>query len=435
MNPFRKIVAFLVFLPNVMPLKMLFSSEIFPWALLYSFRRSLSVSFAYVIFVGYLVLSAMLMLGNFASVLVPARALFALVNATVIFFVLIKIKDDEFRFLSMAFEWVFIANIVFGLVQFFGVFPRFLEPFMRIFIDRFTVEAHGFGRGVAGLFAEPSYMSMSIHYYFAYFMLKRKIKHTSVMGYVAISSIILFDIFIIRSVTGMITILVYLAALQKRDTLVKAVGVVLIASFAIVIIARQVTELPRSVDFAIDFVKEKQYKDPIPVLLDESGFRFVSVWASYKYGFTHPFGSGIGGWGNASIEAMDDIGIPASMIGFFASAADAEYDGVRPTSFAAGLMLETGITGLILFIVAFWPFVNNKAIFKNPLTRPIIILFIFNVFALGSIGDPVPFIFFALAYRTLNIPEESSSEEAPVPDPLLIPGEEAMIVQRMETEK
>ncbi|MBV5336617.1 MAG: hypothetical protein J0653_00990 [Deltaproteobacteria bacterium] len=266
-------------------------------------------------------------------------------------------------------------------------------------------------------------------------MLKRKIKHTSVMGYVAISSIILFDIFIIRSVTGMITILVYLAALQKRDTLVKAVGVVLIASFAIVIIARQVTELPRSVDFAIDFVKEKQYKDPIPVLLDESGFRFVSVWASYKYGFTHPFGSGIGGWGNASIEAMDDIGIPASMIGFFASAADAEYDGVRPTSFAAGLMLETGITGLILFIVAFWPFVNNKAIFKNPLTRPIIILFIFNVFALGSIGDPVPFIFFALAYRTLNIPEEASSEEVSVSDPLLIPGEEAMIVQRMETEK
>ncbi|MBV5336618.1 MAG: hypothetical protein J0653_00995 [Deltaproteobacteria bacterium] len=74
----------------MMPLKMLFSSEIFPWALLYSFRRSLSVSFAYVIFVGYLVLSAMLMLGNFASVLVPARALFALVNATVIFFVLMS---------------------------------------------------------------------------------------------------------------------------------------------------------------------------------------------------------------------------------------------------------------------------------------------------------------------------------------------------------
>jgi hypothetical protein len=421
MNGFYRILAYLIYLPNVMPLKMLFSSEIFPWAFIYSLRRNLSVTLAYAIFVVYLVASAALMLGNFTSILVPARALFALLNASLIFFLLIKVDDKEFRFLTKAFEWVFFTNIVLGVVQFFGMFPEFLGPVMQIFIDRFTVEPHGFGRGVAGLFAEPSYMSMSIHYYFAFFMLKRRIVHTSMAGYVAISAIILFDIFIIRSITGIVMILVYLAALQKLKNLIRATGVLVIVSVAVLFIARQVTELPRSIEFTIDFVQDQHYKDPVPILLDQSGFRFVSVWAAYRYGFTHPFGSGIGGWGNASIEAMDDIGIPASMIGFFASAANAEYDGVRPTSFAAGLMLETGIVGLVLFMIAFWPFIRRKGLFSDPLTRPVVILFLFNIFALGSIGDPLPFIFFALAYRTLFPPETKSTEEAvEATEPLLV---------------
>jgi hypothetical protein len=411
MHIVKKILAILIFLPNIMPLKMLFSSEIFPWAFLYALRRNLTLTLPYIVFIAYLLISALLMLGNFSSILVPARAFFALLNASMIFFVIIKIDDDEFTFLRKAFEWVFIANILFGFIQFFNLFPRFLEPFMRLFIDRFTVEAHGFGRGIAGLFAEPSYMSMSIHYYFAYFMLKRKIVHTSMQGYVAIGALILFDVFIIRSVTGIVMILVYLASLQNWKTLRKALVVVFVFSVLVLLISRQMDEVPRSLEVTIEFFEDKHYKDPMPLLLDQSGFRFVSVWASYKYGFTHPFGSGIGGWGNASIEAMDDIGIPASMIGFFATAAGAEYDGVRPTSFAAGLMLETGIVGLLLFLLAFWPYYTNRKVFNDPLTRPLLVLFLFNIFALGTIGDPLPFIFFALAYRTLHEPDASIDEK------------------------
>jgi hypothetical protein len=411
MKQLRAVLSYLIYLPNVMPLKVLFSSEIFPWAFLYSLRKDLTITLAYGLFVAYLLVSAGLMLGNFDSLLVPARALFALLNASLIFFVILKAGDEEFKFLGKAFEWVFFANVIISLIQYFGLFPPFLAPFMRIFIDRFTVEAHGFGRGVAGLFAEPSYTSMSIHYYFAYFMLYRRIQHTSLLGYLSILGIVVFDLFIIRSVTGLIMILVYIAALQKAQNLLKGLVILVLAGLLVGSLARRVTELPRSIEFAYRFVEEQHYKDPIPVLLDESGFRFVSVWAAYRYGFTHPFGSGIGGWGNASIQAMDDIGIPASMIGFFASAVGAEYDGVRPTSFASGLMLETGIVGLVLFIIAFWPYIRNKKMFADSHTRPITILFLFNVFALGSIGDPLPFIFFALAYRSLHPPTPIIAED------------------------
>ncbi len=406
----KTILGYLIYLPNITPLRVLFSSEIFPWAFLYSLRKDLRITLPYGIFLLYLVVSVSLNIGNFSSILVPARAFFALVNASLIFFVLIRIKDKEFRFLAKAFEWVFLVNVVLCIIQFMGLFPPFLEPVMRMFIDRFTAEIYGGGRGVAGLFAEPSYASISLHYYFAFFMLNRRIDPRSIVGFAAISGMIFFDIYIIRSVTGLIMIAIYLASLQKATNLLKIGAVLLLVFYVTIFALSKRDDVPRSVDVAVSFVKEKDYQDPIPWLLEQSGFRFVSVWGAYYYGIINPFGSGIGGWGNASIEAMDAIGVPASAMSFFASAMGSEYEGVRPTSYGAGLMLETGIVGLVLFLIAFFPYITRKEMFANPNSRSLIVFFLFNIFALGSIGDPLPFIFFALAYRTVIIPENAADE-------------------------
>jgi hypothetical protein len=408
MSRFRQILAALMYLPNIMPLKALFSAEIFPWAFLYALRKDLKLTMVYVFFLVYLVVSVGMHWGSFTSVLVPARAFFALVNASLIFFLLIKIDSEEYRMLVRIFEWVFGINVFLCIIQFLGLFPSFLEPIFRLFIDRFTHEIYGGGRGVAGLFAEPSYASMSMHYYFAFFMLSRKINPRSQLGIAAIVGMIVFDLFIIRSVTGLVMILIYFASLQKARDLLKAGLVIVLLLGGIISQFGNSPNAPRSVETAHDFIKYKNYQDPMPWILEQSGFRFVSVWAAYKYGFTHPFGSGIGKWGPASIQAMDDIGIKASAMSFFASAMGSEYQGVRPTSFAAGLMLETGIVGLVLFILAFWPFIREKALWQQEHTRSVIIFFLFNVFALGSIGDPLPFVFLALAYRSLTI--ESSDE-------------------------
>jgi hypothetical protein len=397
-----------MYLPNIMPLKALFSAEIFPWAFLYALRKDLKLTMVYVFFLVYLVVSVGMHWGSFTSVLVPARAFFALVNASLIFFLLIKIESDEYRMLVRIFEWVFATNVFLCLIQFLGLFPSFLEPIFRLFIDRFTHEIYGGGRGVAGLFAEPSYASMSMHYYFAFFMLSRRINPRSQLGIAAIVGMIVFDLFIIRSVTGLVMILIYFASLQKARDLLKAGLVIVLLLGGIISQFGNSPNAPRSVETAHDFIKYKNYQDPMPWILEQSGFRFVSVWAAYKYGFTHPFGSGIGKWGPASIQAMDDIGIKASAMSFFASAMGSEYQGVRPTSFAAGLMLETGIVGLVLFVLAFWPFIREKALWQQEHTRSVIIFFLFNVFALGSIGDPLPFVFLALAYRSLTI--ETSDE-------------------------
>ena len=411
MTRLKRILGALIFLPNIMPLKALFSSEIFPWAFLYALRKDLRLTLGYGLFLGYIVVSALLMLGSFPSVLIPARALFALINASMIFFLLIHVQKEEYKVLVNIFHGVFLVNVVLCAMQYLGIVPSFLEPIFRLFIDRFINEFNGGGRGVAGLFAEPSYASMAMHYYFAFFMLSRKVNPRSMIGICAIVAMVLFDMFIIRSVTGVVMILIYLASLQRAQNLLKAGLVIVLLLGTVIYQFGRSPNAPRSVETAYDFFKYGAYQDPTPWLLEQSGFRFVSVWAAYKYGFTHPFGSGVGGWGQASIQAMDDIGIKASAMSFFATAMGSEYQGVRPTSFAAGLMLETGIVGLFLFFLAFYPFLKRRELYADVHTRSISIFFLFNTFALGSIGDPIPFIFLALAYRSVIVPEEVPLDE------------------------
>ena len=411
MTRLRRILGALIFLPNIMPLKALFSSEIFPWAFLYALRKDLRLTLGYGLFLGYIIISALLMLGSFPSVLIPARALFALINASMIFFLLIHVQKEEYKVLVNIFHGVFLVNVVLCAMQYLGIVPSFLEPIFRLFIDRFINEFNGGGRGVAGLFAEPSYASMAMHYYFAFFMLSRKVNPRSMIGICAIVAMVLFDMFIIRSVTGVVMILIYLASLQRAQNLLKAGLVIVLLLGTVIYQFGRSPNAPRSVETAYDFFKYGAYQDPTPWLLEQSGFRFVSVWAAYKYGFTHPFGSGVGGWGQASIQAMDDIGIKASAMSFFATAMGSEYQGVRPTSFAAGLMLETGIVGLFLFFLAFYPFLKRRELYSDVHTRSISIFFLFNTFALGSIGDPIPFIFLALAYRSVIVPEEVPLDE------------------------
>lgn len=55
-EPVQKLLAPLIFLPNVMPLKFLFSTEIFPWAFLYGFRKNLVFNKRFIVWVAYLFL-------------------------------------------------------------------------------------------------------------------------------------------------------------------------------------------------------------------------------------------------------------------------------------------------------------------------------------------------------------------------------------------
>ena len=203
-------------------------------------------------------------------------------------------------------------------------------------------------------------------------------------------------------------VIVYFLSLQTLKFIVRGFIFSLVVSLVIIYVANQAAEKPRAIEFLYDLIYNQEYQDPMPFLLNESGFRIISVWAAYVYGFFHPLGSGIGGWGPASLEAMDNIGVPATEIGFFASYSGGEFEGVRPTSFVADLFLEAGWIGFLFFILAFSRYMFSKTLFNDVSSRPVLVMFFFNLFVMGTVGDPLPFIFLALAYRSHFDPNNNS---------------------------
>lgn len=405
-NSIQKILSYFVFLPNITPARALFSSEIFPWAFLYSLRRDIQIPRIYVIFISYLVLNTLLFSGSAGGFWISTRALFALVNSSFIFVAIQSLKNDEYEHLWKALFVVFGLNIVVGLIQYFGIFPDFLADFLRIFIDRIQTEADL--RGVSGLYSEPAYMSYAMHSFFLFYMFKKGIKLNSREGVYALFALAVFDVFVVRSLTDIILIGLIVLAIQKRENIFKIIPMALLAFLLAFWYFEDHPSPPRSMEAIHDFVDNQHYKDPLPWILDVSGFRLASVWGSYRYGLIHPLGSGLGNWGKASIEAIDGVGVDLSGLSYFAAQLGIDYPGVRPVSFGADLMLETGLVGFILFFGFMSTFIFSKSLFLDDSTRPILIIFIFNCFFLGTIGDPIPFITFGMVCREkqLRFPSE-----------------------------
>jgi hypothetical protein len=165
-------------------------------------------------------------------------------------------------------------------------------------------------------------------------------------------------------------------------------------------------DAPRSLHLFYMMIYEQKYRDFYRFALSESGFRMVSVIGSILYGITHPFGSGLGAWGPASIESLDAVGLPASEFGYFVTYYGGMFEGIRPASFFADVMLELGWVGALLFFRFLWPFISRIRYFTDSATRPLLVLFLFNIFFLGTIGDPVPYVFLGLFSR-----QELSVEE------------------------
>lgn len=405
----------LIFLPNVMPLKFLFNTEIFPWAFLYGCRKNLVVNKRFFVWVVYLLLGLMIWTPTVKSILIPLRAMMALLNACLLYWWTFRCDDKELQRIDSAFRWVFGLTLGVGLLQNFYLFPTFLTAPVKLFIDRFEPVPLGAGRGVTSLFAEPSYASIDMHYFFAYYLMINRISHQSRLGLTMIAGLILFDILVIRSITGTIMVSIYLMSFLRKKTLLQGLIIGLVVATATFYIAREMNTLPRSVEVAYDFVVNQEYKDPLPILLEQSGFRFISIWSAYRYGLLNPLGSGVGGWPDASVEAMDALGVPASALSFFFELSGGDYYGVRPTSFVAGLMLESGIVGVILFMWAFGKYFMDPRIYRDNHGRSIAVLFWFNLVMLGTIGDPIPFIIFGLCYKRLCPPALIEPAHEPLP--------------------
>jgi hypothetical protein len=95
---------------------------------------------------------------------------------------------------------------------------------------------------------------------------------------------------------------------------------------------------------------------------------------------------------------MELLGYPASELDYFITYYGGDFEGVRPTAFLGGVFLELGLLGFFFWLLAFWKFIFYSPLWKDKYLKPIAALFIGNMLVVGTIGDPVPYVFLALAY-------------------------------------
>jgi len=412
---YRKLLAHLIFVPNITlgtNTPFLGRPEIFPWTSAYAVRRDLRPSLAYIIFATYLVLSFGYYVATGGIFMIGLRSLMALINASIVFFTVLTVGDDEIKYLNRAFWLMFALNVAVSLMQYFAIFPGFLVRPMNFFIDRWVPTSWDYGRGCSGLYAEPSYHAFGVHHYFAYAILLLNVDQKSPKGLILTAAMAIYDIVIVRSLTGLIIMTIYVVSHQNWRKAWKPVLAIAVAFILALGWYGKSNDLPRSLEFVYHVFYSERYKDLFDYVMWEGGIRTVSLMGSYPFGLMHPFGWGLGSWPQASISSLLDLGISEIEVAFF-EMYYSPYDGFRPTAFSADLFLETGVVGFILFAVAMWPYISPKAMWQNPNTRAVVVLFLFNMIILGTIGDPLPFLFLALAYRRINPPPSHAPIQLP----------------------
>lgn len=417
----QAILSYLIFLPNVVPpigwltsdTLTAFPVETFPWALFFCLSPKLVLDRAYVVVMALFTLSMVWTIAAYGQVTNSVRSLFAILNASLIFYRLMGSDRSEFDRIIKALLVIFALNYLASLLQFLGIFPRFIGQIYQYFVPRFSLEMHPEGgRGVFGLFPEPAYSGYFMHFGFAFLALWYQWNPFQRRGAIAFLAMFFFDVVLNRSATslGMLVILFFSFVQRKHIWKVALASMTLLLGVAFA--SRNLPETPRAIQLVNNIFFTPDTDDLFLTILNESGFRLIGIWAGYLYGVVHPFGGGMGSWPVSSVAALEMTGIESFEIYYFLEFNDGFYLGIRPSAFAAGLFLEVGILGFLAFCIVFFRPFLGFSYQKNPYWRGVLNLFLFYFFVLGTIGDPTPFIMLGLTWLALSrYPNEQWADE------------------------
>lgn len=381
----------------------LFTAEIFPWAIIYTFYKKKLINFQ------TFLLGLLLLISSLGSLLYSLyygvnsdviRSFLAYLNPILIFFAIKNISKNEFLKLRNVVKYTLVFFIVLGICQFIG-FARFLQPIFDLLLTRGSSESFGGGRGVSLFASEPSRAAYEFLFvYVAYlivFEVKAKKRYFYDLG------VAIFMIFVIRSGVGLFLLLIYLFS-QYRLKFVIGLGALLFLAFPFFLASDS-----RAIGIMIKIIGSLNVLDVFDLLLKESGFRLISLISSYYYGIIHPLGGGVGLWEVTSVKALYDTGISPSEVSYFVYNHGSTYGPVRPTSFLASLMLDTGILGTSFFIYTLFP--SLKVLWgRIKSSLPIFALFSFYLLCSGSIGNPIPWFCIGLCIKHYMFENENAED-------------------------
>lgn len=377
----------------------LLSAEIFPWATFYASARLRSIDHRVlpiaIVFTISIVSTSLTYDGQYFDETI--RAALAYINPLLVFMVLAKTSEREIQRLVKILKYALITLLTLGILQFSGLI-QFADPIFKALIPRGSAEVFGGARGISLLSTEPSRAAFEVIFLYASW---RTLSELSAAKLIILD--ILFTIFIIgmlKSTTGLTVLLVYLIFIHRSKIIILFL---LLAPIFVYLFAET-----RAINVALELLSKTSPFEAYEFLIDASGFRLVSILSAYYYGLTNFFGGGIGAWPVTSVEAMLSAGFSPGEINYFIFHADSEFSSIRPTSYLANVALDMGLLGTLCMIFLLIPYIKCTWT-DNISIRPLLLLFLFSLFFIGAVGNPVPWVALMLATRYTQIKRAASS--------------------------
>jgi hypothetical protein len=403
----KKLFRLFLFFPSIT--FNLLKAEVFPWAFLYvayhkiayhkiadgkfyksgtkRFQREYPLVFLLIISTAVSLFYALLENIPYDGV----RSLIAYLNVLLIYVFLLRCPQKHIKSLNKSIRYILLTFIILGLLQYIGV-VGFLQPVFSFLVPRANAEslARWGNRGVTLLTSEPERASIELIFiYVTWVYLKNP---SSKMQYLFDIFIFIYLILVIRSSTGLMLLCVYFLFKYKLNFLI------LISILIVLLPSLDGIFDSKAFHLLLKISSISEVGTFYQLMVEESGFRVISVVGSYFYALTHPFGGGVGLWQTSSIEALNALGVDASTIGFFVDKGNGNFISVRPFSYVAFIALDLGLVGIFTVIYLLSPLILLLKNYKDRIF-PVLCLFLFSCFIYGFVGVPTNWICMALVYR------------------------------------
>jgi teichuronic acid biosynthesis glycosyltransferase TuaG len=404
----------MLWVPNMIPIGLPARPGIFPWALLANFWFGVRPNIGLKLFGGFLVLY-FLGYSYWNYPLVDGiRSLAAIGNAFGIYWVVLSLAVGARRHLDKVFVGVFGAFLVLTAVQWMHLMPAWMGRYIEQWIPHFKPYGWGGDRGVAGWFSEPALAASAFQFMAAYgwYSYQGQWKKKSFALAVVLAGMLFWQVWVIKSFVGVLFWFMFVFGIM---TVGQRLGALMVLVLVLSVVKAfdtgnmiPVTELPRSLIVLHKILFLQNPDDWLAIVNEKSGFRMMGWMASMNYGLQHPMGCGLGGWRDASLEAMTIIGIPVWPLHLVYQYLGGDHLGFRPTSLLSGLMLETGWIGTVLAGSSLLPALHTLWKSSDRAAGGILFLWMGVVAGVGHLGDPIPMLVLGLVVHRHWLNERKS---------------------------
>lgn len=391
-------IATLVLVPSVT--FNLIQAEVFPWALLYSMFFIRKVSFYFILFILFLVINglAFSLINSRIEAGEFFRSFIAYLNVLLIFDVLIRSNLKYINLWVKLFKFYFILLLLLGVLQASGVLKD-LDDLFKFFIPRaysYSLEFMG-GRGVTLFTSEPARAGVELAFIYAvvrYVFIKKARLLADIL-------VFCFILLVIKSAISIIFFIIYLVIIYRLKFLI----VIFPLAISFVLIFQNIIFEGRFGVLILEIISKVDVESVFQVISQNSGHRVLSIWLSYFFGFSNPFGGGVGNWEYSSVASVVSSGINTSEVRYFNVHGGGEAVPFRASGFISNLLYDAGIVGVLFVFLYLFKRVQGVGKLSVPI-KEILGLFLIKILFFGSVGNPVSWVALAIVMRYYELNEK-----------------------------